>query len=87
MKKSFSDRDTPDDLVEQESCGFIDILLEQRGKIHGDIEENSRIIQSFFKTMKTAKNFDSLSDTESFCLYQILGKISRALSGDLTHQL
>lgn len=57
-------------------------LSNKREKTHGVYRENANMSQSIKDTLRSGKNWESLSDTQKEALEMIAVKLARLLSGD-----
>ena len=56
--------------------------LEQRGGRYGTFEANAKTTQDFLRVLKSATNYDLLTDVHKEAYHMILHKIGRSVNGD-----
>ena len=69
-------------IINPEKSSEIDTTLDVRKKNYGDFEDNSRITQSLYNVIKTAPNYDKLSNEHKEAFHMIFHKIARCVCGD-----
>jgi len=60
----------------------INETLVQRQSTHGNFELGAVLSQSFCRVMRSAKNYDELTDAQVEALEMILHKVARILNGN-----
>ena len=60
----------------------IDKTLQERGDRYGTFENNARVTQALCDVIKTAPNYDQLTDKHIEAYHMIFHKISRSVCGD-----
>lgn len=60
-------------------------LLKQRGKTHGDFEDNARIAQALKSTVRQEEGWQDLDDVNREAIEMILHKIARWVSAPKIH--
>lgn len=60
----------------------IDKTLQERGGRYGTFENNARITQALCDVIKTAPNYDELTDKHIEAYHMIFHKIARSVCGD-----
>ena len=59
--------------------------LKERGSRYGEFSDNARITQELNNVIKTAPNFDKLTNEHKEAFHMIFHKISRVVCGDPTY--
>lgn len=60
----------------------VDATLKERGSQYGTFENNARVTQALCAVLKTAPNYDQLTDIHIEAYHMIFHKISRSVCGD-----
>lgn len=64
----------------------IDVLLAERGKVHGDYTEHAQITQDLKQVVYKARNWPVLSPVQREALDMLTHKMGRILAGDPNHR-
>jgi hypothetical protein len=64
----------------------IDVLLAERGKVHGDYTEHAQITQDLKQVVYKARNWSVLSPVQREALDMLTHKMGRILAGDPNHR-
>jgi hypothetical protein len=62
-----------------------DALLEERGRTHGDFDENAKVIQELKRAMQRQPGWSRLDHSQAEALDMIAHKIGRILAGNPNH--
>lgn len=64
----------------------IDVLLAERGKVHGDYTEHAQITQDLKQVVYKARNWPVLTPVQREALDMLTHKMGRILAGDPNHR-
>lgn len=64
----------------------IDVMLAERGKVHGDYTEHAQITQDLKQVIYKSRNWPVLTPTMREALDMLAHKMGRILAGDPTHR-